>query len=107
MAQARATLAQRGERCGEVLAEALGGGAGDAERAGPFEAQAKRKTGPGHYSGSGRVTRFVRDTWMPIWFPDGAMFAYMFSHEAHHRGQILLLAHQLGYRLPAKIMGGI
>jgi uncharacterized damage-inducible protein DinB len=29
------------------------------------------------------------------------MFAYMFSHEAHHRGQILMLAHQLGYRLPA------
>lgn len=54
-----------------------------------------------------RVTRFYRDSWMPIWFPDGAMFAYMFSHEAHHRGQILMLAHQLGYRLPAKIMGGI
>ena len=28
------------------------------------------------------------------------MFAYMFSHEAHHRGQILLLAHLLGYRIP-------
>jgi len=27
------------------------------------------------------------------------MFAYMFSHEAHHRGQILMLAHQLGYRI--------
>jgi hypothetical protein len=27
------------------------------------------------------------------------MFAYMFSHEAHHRGQILMLAHQLGYRV--------
>ena len=25
------------------------------------------------------------------------MFAYMFAHEAHHRGQILMLAHQLGY----------
>ncbi len=32
------------------------------------------------------------------------MFAYMFGHEAHHRGQILMLAHQLGYRVdPAKI----
>jgi len=28
------------------------------------------------------------------------MFAYIFSHEAHHRGQILMLAHQLGYRIP-------
>jgi uncharacterized damage-inducible protein DinB len=27
------------------------------------------------------------------------MFAYMFSHEAHHRGQILMLAHQLGHRV--------
>ena len=27
------------------------------------------------------------------------MFAHMFSHEAHHRGQILMLAHQLGYRV--------
>jgi uncharacterized damage-inducible protein DinB len=36
------------------------------------------------------------------------MFAYMFSHEAHHRGQILMLAHQLGYRLPVdQVAGGI
>ena len=35
------------------------------------------------------------------------MFAYMFSHEAHHRGQILMLAHQLGYRLPVEGAYGI
>ena len=35
------------------------------------------------------------------------MFAYMFSHEAHHRGQIIMLAHQLGFRLPARAWGGI
>ena len=33
------------------------------------------------------------------------MFAYMFSHEAHHRGQILMLAHQLGYRVLHKTPG--
>ena len=33
------------------------------------------------------------------------MFAYMFAHEAHHRGQILLLAHQLGYRVLDKTPG--
>jgi len=27
------------------------------------------------------------------------MFGYMFGHEANHRGQILMLAHQLGYRV--------
>jgi uncharacterized damage-inducible protein DinB len=54
-----------------------------------------------------RVTNFVRDSWMPIWPPGAAMFAYMFSHEAHHRGQIIMLAHQLGYRLPPAAWGGI
>jgi len=33
------------------------------------------------------------------------MFAYMFAHEAHHRGQILMLAHQLGYRVLYKTAG--
>jgi uncharacterized damage-inducible protein DinB len=28
------------------------------------------------------------------------MVAYMITHEAHHRGQICMLAHQLGFRLP-------
>jgi uncharacterized damage-inducible protein DinB len=46
-----------------------------------------------------RVTKFSRG-WLRAWPAGGAMFAYMFSHEAHHRGQILLLAHQLGYRIP-------
>ena len=35
------------------------------------------------------------------------MFAYMFSHEAHHRGQILMLAHNLGYRLLNEAAYGI
>jgi len=44
-----------------------------------------------------RVSKFFRDSWMPTWPAGGTMFAYMFAHEAHHRGQILMLAHQLGY----------
>ena len=47
-----------------------------------------------------RVTKFSRGSWAPEWPASAAMFAYMFSHEGHHRGQILMLAHQLGYRLP-------
>jgi uncharacterized damage-inducible protein DinB len=47
-----------------------------------------------------RVAKFVRDGYVPTWPAGGTMFAYMFSHEAHHRGQILMLAHQLGYRVP-------
>jgi uncharacterized damage-inducible protein DinB len=45
-----------------------------------------------------RVAKFSRGSWAQTWPAGGTMFAYMFSHEAHHRGQILMLAHQLGYR---------
>jgi uncharacterized damage-inducible protein DinB len=53
-----------------------------------------------------KVTKFSRG-WLRPWPAGGTMFAYMFSHEAHHRGQILMLAHQLGYRLPDEAMAGI
>jgi uncharacterized damage-inducible protein DinB len=54
-----------------------------------------------------RVTKFTRDKVVPTWPAGASMFCYMFSHEAHHRGQILMLAHQLGYRLPDQAAGGI
>jgi uncharacterized damage-inducible protein DinB len=46
-----------------------------------------------------RVAKFSRGSWAQTWPAGGTMFAYMFSHEAHHRGQILMLAHQLGFRM--------
>jgi uncharacterized damage-inducible protein DinB len=52
-----------------------------------------------------RVAKFFRDSWMPTWPAGGTMFTYMFAHEAHHRGQILMLAHQLGYRILDKTPG--
>jgi uncharacterized damage-inducible protein DinB len=52
-----------------------------------------------------RITKFSRDSWMPTWPAGGTMFSYMFAHEAHHRGQILLLAHQLGFRILDKTPG--
>jgi uncharacterized damage-inducible protein DinB len=33
--------------------------------------------------------------------------AYAVSHEAHHRGQILLVARVAGHRLPSKLAGGL
>jgi uncharacterized damage-inducible protein DinB len=54
-----------------------------------------------------RVTKFNRGSWAPVWPAGGTMFAYMFSHEAHHRGQILMMAHQLGYRIPPPVWGRI
>jgi uncharacterized damage-inducible protein DinB len=54
-----------------------------------------------------RVAKFSRGAWSPTWVAGGPMFCYMFSHEAHHRGQITMLAHQLGYRLPVDAWAGI
>ena len=54
-----------------------------------------------------RVTRFSRGSWTRDWPAGASMFAYMFAHEAHHRGQVMMLAHLLGCRLPPKYMGAI
>jgi uncharacterized damage-inducible protein DinB len=54
-----------------------------------------------------RVMKFSRGSWAPTWPAGATMFAYMFSHEAHHRAQILMLAHQLDYRLPDEAAYGI
>jgi len=40
--------------------------------------------------------------------PDAAGFlGYLISHDAHHRGQIAMLARQLGHPLPQKIIFGM
>src|SRR5215475_5818714 len=44
-----------------------------------------------------RVTKFSRGSWTQTWPAGATMFGYMFAHDAHHRGQIILLARQLGY----------
>ena len=35
------------------------------------------------------------------------MLCYMLSHEAHHRGQVCMVAHQLGFRLPNEVTSGM
>ena len=32
---------------------------------------------------------------------------YFVAHEAHHRGQLIMIARQLGHRLPAEVTGGL
>jgi uncharacterized damage-inducible protein DinB len=32
---------------------------------------------------------------------------YFVAHEAHHRGQLCMLARQLGHRLPTEVTGGL
>lgn len=35
------------------------------------------------------------------------VLTYFVAHEAHHRGQIVMLARQLGHRLPVEVAGGL
>jgi len=77
--QARESLAESAQRCSQMLADAF---------ADP----------------DGRVKQFMRDGWARPWPAGAAMVAYILSHEAHHRGQICMLAHQLGFPLPMKVI---
>ncbi|MGC2401824.1 MAG: DinB family protein [Acidobacteriaceae bacterium] len=78
--QARADLAESAARCTEMLRHALS------------------------HPGS---TVFLRDGWSKPWPVGAAMVTYMISHEAHHRGQVCMLAHQLGFPLPVAAGAGI
>jgi uncharacterized damage-inducible protein DinB len=50
---------------------------------------------------------FHRDGWSRPWPAGAAMVTYMISHEAHHRGQVCMLAHQLGFPLPVEAGAGM
>jgi uncharacterized damage-inducible protein DinB len=80
--EARAGLAESAACCAEMLSEALG-------------------------SSGGRIEKFHRDGWAPPWPVGVEMLCYMLSHEAHHRGQVCLLANQLGFPLPHEAGDGI
>lgn len=79
--QAAEALAESAERCCEMLSEAL--------------------------RPAGRVKAFLRDGWARPWPPGAAMLAYMITHDAHHRGQVCMLARQLGYPLRGKSAYGV
>jgi len=79
--RARAGLAESAKSCEQMLTEALGG--------------------------AGRIKKFVRDGWGRPWPVGPEMLCYMLAHEAHHRGQVCLLAHQLGFPLPSKVTSGL
>jgi uncharacterized damage-inducible protein DinB len=50
---------------------------------------------------------FLRDGWARPWPAGAAMVVYMITHEAHHRGQVCMLAHQLGFPLSVKVGSGM
>ncbi len=76
--EASAGLAESAARCEEMLAEALA-------------------------ESGGRIESFLRDGWAKPWPAGPEMLCYMVAHEAHHRGQVCMIAHQLGFKLPGKV----
>jgi uncharacterized damage-inducible protein DinB len=52
-------------------------------------------------------TRFLRDGWSRPWPAGLEMLCYMLCHEAHHRGQVCMLTHQLGFPLPNKVTSAL
>jgi uncharacterized damage-inducible protein DinB len=45
--------------------------------------------------------------WRNLPLDVGHVLTYFVAHEAHHRGQIIMAARQLGCRLPAAVTGGV
>ena len=54
-----------------------------------------------------RVLTFSRGSWAHSWPAGATMFAYMFAHEAHHRGQIIMLTHRVGYGMNEVVANSI
>ena len=46
-------------------------------------------------------------TWRNLPLDVGHVLTYFVAHEGHHRGQIIMLARQLGHRLPVEVTGGL
>lgn len=55
----------------------------------------------------GRLPASRSYVWRNLPLDVGHVLTYLIAHEAHHRGQIVMLAHQLGHRLPIEVIGGL
>ena len=45
--------------------------------------------------------------WRNLPLDVGHVLAYFVAHEAHHRGQLVMLARQMGHRLPPEVRNGL
>jgi uncharacterized damage-inducible protein DinB len=55
----------------------------------------------------GRVPPSKGYVWRNLALDVPHVLTYFVAHEAHHRGQIVMLARQLGRRLPNRVMAGL
>jgi len=87
-AQARKALRVSGARCTEMIEYLL-------------------TSSPELNSSPEKEPKFLRDGWARAWPAGPMMVAYMITHEAHHRGQVCMLANQLGFKLPGAVTSGM
>ena len=55
----------------------------------------------------GQVPSSPAYTWRNLPLDVGHVLTYFVAHEARHRGQVVLVARQLGHRLPASVTNGL
>ncbi|MGA2095471.1 MAG: DinB family protein [Candidatus Acidiferrum sp.] len=55
----------------------------------------------------GKIPPTSSYVWRNLPLDVGHVLAYFVAHEGHHRGQIVMLARQLGFRLPAEVTNGL
>ena len=55
----------------------------------------------------GRIPPASTYIWRNLPLDVGHVLAYFVAHEAHHRGQIVLVSRALGYRLPSSVTAGL
>ena len=62
------------------------------------------KLGCGH---DGKIPAPRSYVWRNLPLDVAHVLSYFVAHEGHHRGQIVMLARQLGYRLPTQVTSGL
>ena len=55
----------------------------------------------------GQIPPTAAYTWRNLPLDVGHVLAYFVAHEGHHRGQIVMVARQLGHRLPPAVTNGL
>ena len=55
----------------------------------------------------GKVPTTRAYVWRNLPLDVGHFLAYFISHEGHHRGQLVMLARQLGHRMPPAVTNGL
>lgn len=59
------------------------------------------------FASQGRVPPSKGYVWRNLSLDVGHVLTYFIAHEAHHRGQIVMVARQTGHRLPREIADGL